>query len=244
MEIIKLENVSKHFGGLEAVKDVSLDIEKGMIFGLIGPNGAGKTTLFNIISGYLSPTTGKILLNGENITGLQPFQICKKGLARTFQLVKPFNDMSVLDNVIVGCFLAINKLKDAREKATRILEEVGLEGKKNYLAKNLTIADRKRLELARTLSTDPIILLLDEVMAGLTRKETNDLIGLLRRIRERGISLFLIEHVMHAIMSLSERIAILHHGKKIMEGKPKEVVNDERVIRAYLGDEYDVTRGK
>jgi len=238
MAILELKGVTKAFGGLTAVSNVSLVLEQGTVLSLVGPNGAGKTTLFNLISGFLKVTSGKIFLKGEDVTGVAPFRICKKGLCRTFQLVKPFGDMTVLENIVIGSLLNTKDLRKASEEAFQVMEEIGLIEKHAQLGKNLTIADQKRLELGKALSTKPFLLLLDEVMSGLTRNETDDLINLLRRLAEGGITLLLIEHVMHAVMSLSDRVAILHHGEKIVEGPPTVVVNDPRVIRAYLGDEY------
>jgi len=238
MAILELKGVTKTFGGLTAVSNVSLVLEQGTVLSLVGPNGAGKTTLFNLISGFLKVTSGKIFLKGEDVTGVAPFRICKKGLCRTFQLVKPFGDMTVLENIVIGSLLNTKDLRKASEEAFQVMEEIGLIEKHAQLGKNLTIADQKRLELGKALSTKPFLLLLDEVMSGLTRNETDDLINLLRRLAEGGITLLLIEHVMHAVMSLSDRVAILHHGEKIVEGPPTVVVNDPRVIRAYLGDEY------
>lgn len=237
--LFEAESLNKHFGGLAAVKDVSFRIEKGEILGLIGPNGAGKTTIFNLITGFLSPNSGKVEFKGERITGLKPpHKVCLKHIGRTFQLVKPFKGMTVLENVMVGAFSRIKKAKEAREEAIKILDFIGLSGHRDSLASSLTVADRKRLELGRALATRPELLLLDEVVAGLNPRETEEIIRIIRAISNRGITLFVIEHVMKAIMTLSHRIIVLHHGEKIAEGTPAEISKDKRVIDAYLGGEY------
>lgn len=236
--MLEVKNVSKHFGGLKAVDQVSLSINEGEIFGLIGPNGAGKSTLFNCVAGYYPPTFGEILFRGESITGLRPWDICKKKIARTFQLVKPFKMKSVLYNTMVGAYVRSTNPAEVRDMALEVLEELQLADKKDVLAKNLTIADRKRLELARAMATDPEMLLLDECMAGLRPNEVDETLDIIRAIRDRGVTIFVIEHIMRAIMSLSDRITVIQFGAKIMEGTPAEVAADERVIKAYLGESY------
>ena len=237
--LFEAESLNKHFGGLTAVKDVGFRIEKGEIVGLIGPNGAGKTTIFNLITGFLLPNSGTVQYKGERITGLKPpHKVCIKHIGRTFQLVKPFKGMTVLENVMVGAFSRVRKTKEARQEAMQVLEFLGLWRHRDSLASSLTIADRKRLELGRALATKPELLLLDEVMAGLNPKETEEVIEIIRAISHRGITLLVIEHVMKAIMALSHRIIVLHHGEKIAEGTPKEISRDKRVIDAYLGEEY------
>jgi branched-chain amino acid transport system ATP-binding protein len=243
MNILQLNGVSKSFGGLTAVADLDLTISEGEIVGMIGPNGAGKTTVFNLITGFHPLDRGEIYFNGENITRLKPYDLCFKGIGRTFQIVKPFATKSVIRNVMVGAFCRVKTAGKAEECAREVLDFTGLDPKKGMLAKNLTIADRKRLELAKALATRPKLLLLDEVMAGLTPKETDDMISLVRKIRDQGITLFIIEHVMQAVMTISERVVLLHHGEKIMEGTPEEVASDVRAIKAYLGEEYVVARG-
>ena len=233
------QSLNKHFGGLAAVKDVSFEIRKGEILGLIGPNGAGKTTIFNLITGFLSADSGKIEFKGEAITGVKPpHKVCIKHIGRTFQLVRPFNNMTVLENVMVGAFSRVKRAREAREEATKVLDFIGLLGHSHSLASGLTIADRKKLELGRALATRPELLLLDEVVAGLNPKETEGIIGIIKAISNQGITLFIIEHVMKAIMTLSHRIIVLHHGEKIAEGTPAEISRDKRVIDAYLGEEY------
>jgi branched-chain amino acid transport system ATP-binding protein len=239
-----MQSVSKNFGGLKAVDAFDLTIQEGEIVGLIGPNGAGKSTIFNLITGVYPIDSGEIRFREESIVRYKPDAICRKGIARTFQIIKPFGDMTVLDNVVVGAFCGLDAPQEARGRAMEILHFTRLEPKSQLLAKNLTIADKKCLELARALATQPKLLLLDEVMAGLNPRETEDIIALVRKIRDRGITLLIIEHVMRAVMALSDRIAILHHGRKIAEGKPEEVAKDDTVIKAYLGQEYVFTRSR
>lgn len=240
--ILEVKDLGKNFGGLAAIRQVSFEVRKGDIVGLIGPNGAGKTTLFNVISGFYRPDGGAVLYHGEAISSIHSaYRICRRGMGRTFQLVKPFQNISVLENVMTGAFLQSKTHAAAREDALEILELVGLCGVKSTLGKSLTIADRKRLELARALATRPDLLLLDEIMAGLNPKETDEAIQLIRKIRGHGITILMIEHVMQAVMQLSDRIVILHHGEKIGEGPPRQVAADEKVIKAYLGEEYVIT---
>jgi branched-chain amino acid transport system ATP-binding protein len=233
--------LTKEFGGLRAVDTLSLSIDKGQILGLIGPNGAGKSTAFNCIAGVYAPTQGSISFDGKTITGQKPWTLCKKGLARTFQIVKPFASKSVLYNVMVGSFATTGKRSVAREKAVAVLESLDFADKKEMRAGNLTIADRKRLEIARALATEPQLLLLDEVMAGLRPSEVDDMVEILKGLRDNGITIFVIEHIMRAIMALSDRIVVIQFGKKIAEGTPAEIANDENVIKAYLGEDYAVS---
>jgi branched-chain amino acid transport system ATP-binding protein len=238
MHIMEGEQLTKHFGGLAAVEKVYFHINEGEIVGLIGPNGAGKTTLFNLLSGSLVPTAGTIRFKGENITGLKPYQICRKGMARTFQLVKVFPHLSVFENVLLGSLFRTSTglhRVDAKAEAVKLLELVELSDKKVSLAKDLTVAHQKRVEVARALATKPELLLLDEVMVGLNPTEVAEFIRLVKRIRDKGITVLMIEHVMKAIMEISDRIIVLHHGEKIAEGTPQEIANSREVIKVYLG---------
>ncbi|MGD2038984.1 MAG: ABC transporter ATP-binding protein [Desulfobacterales bacterium] len=239
MRLLEGEGVTKYFGGLAAVFEVDFHVDPGEVFGLIGPNGAGKTTLFNLISAALTPRTGAIKFKGKNITGLKPHQICRLGVARTFQTVKIFANMSVLDNVALGAlFGAADHISsaDAERQATALLEFVGLSALKAAPAKDLTLANQKRLEVAGALATQPELLLLDEIMAGLNPAEVAQAMELVAMIRERGITIIMIEHVMKAIMNVCDRIMVLHHGQKIAEGMPQEIANSKTVIKVYLGE--------
>ena len=242
MGILEGEEVTKHFGGLAAVHDVDLDINQGEVVGLIGPNGAGKTTLFNLITGSLKTTAGEIRYKGEKITGLKPHQICRLGVARTFQAVQLFGNISVIDNVFLGSICGTTTRTStliARDKAMTYLELVGLSAKKSELAKNLPIAEQKRLEVARALATEAEMLLLDEVMAGLTPPELVVATGLIETIKNEGKTILIVEHVMQAIMAICDRIIVLHHGVKIAEGAPREIAKNKKVIEVYLGtDDY------
>jgi len=241
MKILEVKDLVKDFGGLRAVDTLSLSIEKDQILGLIGPNGAGKSTAFNCIAGVYPPSGGEVYFAGEKINGQKPWNLCKKGLARTFQIVKPFSSKSVLYNVMVGSFATTDKRAKAEEKALKVLASLQFDDKKDMLAGNLTIADRKRMEIARALATEPKLLLLDEVMAGLRPGEVDDMVQIIRGLRDSGITVFVIEHIMRAIMALSDKIVVIHFGKKIAEGIPEEVASNENVIKAYLGDEYGVS---
>ena len=238
MPILEGEGVTKYFGGLAAVSDVDFHVDQGEIVGLIGPNGSGKTTLFNLISGALVPKPGVIRFKGEKITGLKPDQICRRGVSRTFQSVEIFGNMSVFQNVLLGAFFGKPGMSsaDAASEAAELLELVGLSTMGPIPAKDLTLANQKRVEVARALATKPELLLLDEVMAGLTHTEVAQAMKLVNRIRKQGITIIMIEHVMTAIMSVCERIIVLHHGAKIAEGTPKEIAASKEVIEVYLGE--------
>ncbi len=236
--MLELDAVTKRFGGLTAVKEVSLATAPAEILGIIGPNGAGKTTLFNVISGFLAPEAGRVLLHGRDVTGLPPHRICALGLTRTFQLVKPFGRLSVLDNIMIGALTRLTSVSLARDEARRVAALCRLEAFVESSAGSLPIGLRKRLEVARALATRPRLLLLDEVMSGLNPAELGEMLVLLRRLHADGIGLVVIEHVMAAMMRLAQRIVVLHHGEKIAEGRPEEIARDPRVVDAYLGEEF------
>jgi branched-chain amino acid transport system ATP-binding protein len=236
--MLEVKNLTKYFGGLGAVRDLSFKVEKGQIFGLIGPNGAGKTTVFNLINGFYPPSSGSVLCKGEPIAGLKPNVVCRKGIARTFQVVKPLSRMTALENVMASAFLRVTSINEAREKALTTLEFCGLTHRKDYLAKSLTIGDRKRLEIARALATRPEFILLDETAAGLNPTELDQAIALIRKIRDQGVTILIVEHIMKVIMSISDFIHVINFGQTIAEGTPQEVANNKAVIEAYLGEAY------
>jgi branched-chain amino acid transport system ATP-binding protein len=240
--LLELREVSKHFGGLAAVDKVEFDVQQGEIMGVIGPNGAGKTTLLSCISRLHPLTGGQILFKGQRIDTLKPHDIAKLGIGRTFQIVKPFTGMTVKENVAVGALYGraghSGSVAEATRQADEVLERIGLAHKANYPTNEITSPDRKRLELARALAMDPALLLLDEVMAGLNPRETDEMMEVIREINNDGTSIMVIEHVMRAIMGISHRIAVMHHGKLIALDTPQEVANDDRVIEAYLGERF------
>ncbi len=236
MSLLEIRDVSKRFGGLTALVDLSYSVEKGEILGLIGPNGAGKTTLFNVVNGFYPPTRGKILFKGEKISHLKPHQICKLGIGRTFQVVRPLQRMTVLDNVIASAFLRAKDKAGAEKIAIEALQFTGLYEDRNLVSKGLPLGKRKKLEIARALATQPEMLLLDESFAGLNPFEQNELIDIIRKVKAKGITIMIIEHHMKVIMSLSDRVVVLNYGEKIAEGTPKEIGNNPRVIEAYLGE--------
>jgi branched-chain amino acid transport system ATP-binding protein len=238
--ILQVTGVSKRFGGLQALVRVTFDLPEGQILGLIGPNGAGKTTLFNVINGVYAPDEGRVLFQGDDITGKKPYVLARRGLARTHQIVRPLNDLTVLENVMVGaCFGRQGKgLSDAADIAEEVLTFVGLSGRSDQLAGSLNVAQKKRLEMARALASRPYLLLLDEVLAGLNPAEIGTMVETIRKIRDQGVTIIMIEHVMHALMNVSDRILVLDYGQQIAEGTPDEIANNEQVIQAYLGDPH------
>jgi len=243
VHIIEGERVTKYFGGLAAVSDINFYVDQGEVLGLIGPNGAGKTTLFNLISAALVPKPGVIKYKGRNITALNPYKICRMGIARTFQTVKIFANLPVMENVRVGAFFGSPKSPSpaqATREAMELLEFVGLSKASNAPARDLTLANQKRIEVARALATKPELLLLDELMAGLNQTEIALAMDLVKQIRDKGITIIMIEHVMKAIMSVCDRIIVLNYGKKIAEGTPQEIVNSKTVIEVYLGEDSNV----
>ncbi len=238
MAFFRVEKLVKYFGGLAAVNNVTFEVEQGAILGLIGPNGSGKTTIFNMISGYHRPTAGKVLFKAREIHRLPTFRICKLGIGRTFQVVKPLGRMTVLDNVIAASYSRVNTMREACEHALRTIEFCGMTAVKDQLARSLPIAGRKRLEIARAMATRPDLLLLDETAAGLNPTELVAAIELIRKIRDGGTTIIIIEHIMHVIMTISDRIHAINFGQTIAEGTPVEVAANTAVIEAYLGKDY------
>lgn len=237
-EVLVVRGLSKRFGGLRAVQDLSFSVEEGQTMALIGPNGAGKTTSFNLITGYYRPDAGSIMAFGHELVGFRPYDVCARGLARTFQVARPFGNMTVLANVMTGAFLRDKNLHVARDRAHEAIEFVGLSSKENSLACDLTTIDQRRLEMARALATEPRLLLLDEAMAGLNPAEVDQAVALVGQLSGRGLTIVIVEHVMRAIMAVAQHIVVLDHGQKIAEGSPKEIAANPEVIRAYLGSGY------
>jgi branched-chain amino acid transport system ATP-binding protein len=237
MSFFETRRLTKNFGGLIAVNDLSFQVEKGEIYGLIGPNGSGKTTVFNLITSYYPITSGSILFDGKETNGIPTWKVCKLGIGRTFQIVKPLRRMTVLENVMTSAFNRTSKVSEATEKALEVMEFCELTKKKDYSAGGLTIGDRKRMEIARALATEPTLLLLDEVMAGLTPQEQMEGVELIRKIRASGITIIIVEHIMHVIMNICDRILCINYGQEIARGTPVEVANNQGVIEAYLGKE-------
>ena len=237
-DALVITNLNKRFGGLHAVQDVSFTVKENETLALIGPNGAGKTTAFNLITGFYRPDTGSVSAFGREIVGLRPHDVCALGLARTFQVAKPFGGMTVLANVMTGAFLRDRRPNAAREKAREAIDFVGLSARENAAARDLTTIDQRRLEMARALATQPRLLLLDEVMAGLNPAEIDQAVALIGKLSSRGLTIVIVEHLMRAIMAVAKHIVVLDHGQKIAEGNPKEVVENPQVIRAYLGSGY------
>ncbi len=236
MMLLEVRKVSMFFGGLAAISDVSFGLEKGEILGLIGPNGAGKTTLFNVVNGFYEPSRGEVFFKGQKISGLKPHQVCKRGLARTFQVVKPLQRMSVLDNVIASAFLRAKSRAEAEELARETIQFTGLYNDRDVTSKGLPLGKRKKLEIARALATQPELILLDESFAGLNPHELDESIGIIGKIREKGITIMIIEHHMKVIMAISDRIVVLSYGEKIAEGTPQEIGSNPVVVEAYLGE--------
>jgi len=241
MSLLEVSALSKSFRGVRAVTNASFAVAQGAIVALIGPNGAGKTTIFNMVAGVLRPDGGEIRYAGRAIHGLRPDQVCAAGIGRTFQIVKPFAGLSVLDNVVVGALARSAGVRDARRHAVRVLERIGLDARRDTPAAALTLPDRKRLEVARALATRPQLLLLDEVMAGLRPTETDQMVAFFRELnRSEGLTILLIEHVMRAVMALAQRVVVLHHGEIIASGAPESVVRDPAVLESYLGEDAEV----
>lgn len=238
--LLAVEGISKSFRGLRAVSAASLSVPEGGIVSLIGPNGAGKTTCFNMIAGVFRPDEGSITFAGRRIDGLRPDLICRAGIGRTFQIVKPFKELSALDNVIVGALRAEADVRRARKKAEAVLDRLGMLDKRDQPAAQLTLPERKRLEVARALATEPKLLLLDEVMAGLRPTETDQMVAVFRDLNRQGVTILLIEHVMRAVMALSQQVVVLHYGEVIAAGAPEQVVRDPAVLECYLGEEADI----
>jgi branched-chain amino acid transport system ATP-binding protein len=239
--VLEVDGLGRRFGGLAAVHDVSLDLEEATVLGVIGPNGAGKSTLINLITGHVKPTSGRVIVDGRDVTGARPWVIAGARVARTFQIVKPFRDLSVRENVAIGSMFGPGRAgstREAIERAGEVLERVGLADRADAEPSGLSVADARRLELAKALAMRPRLLLLDEVMAGLRPREIDGALDLIRSLKEEGMTILVVEHVMKAILSISDSVLVMHEGEELVRGKPDEVVEDERVIEAYLGERY------
>ena len=243
-DALVIKNLNKKFGGLNAVNDVSFTVRENETLALIGPNGAGKTTAFNLIMGFHKPDSGSIKALGHEISGLRPHEVCELGMARTFQVAKPFGGMTVLENVMTGAFLRQPNTNEAREVARESINFLGLSAKENFAARDLTTIDQRRLEMARALATQPKILLLDEVMAGLNPSEVDQAVALVKKLSSRGLTIVIVEHLMRAIMAVAKHMVVLDHGQKIAEGSPDEVIQNPEVVRAYLGSGYVKPQGE
>lgn len=241
-KLLEVKGISKRFGGLQAVSELSFDLKQGEILGLLGPNGAGKTTAFNMIAGALRTDTGDILFDGKSLVGKAPWDICRLGIGRTYQLSKPFGGLSVLENIMVGAFVRASSESAARNEAEEIAKFLGLAGKMNVDADDLTAVDRRKLELGRALATQPKLLLMDEVVAGATPQEASEMVELVKQVRDRGVTILIVEHVMKVIMGLSDRVIVLDYGKLIANGAPRDVVNQPEVMKAYFGERYVQSR--
>jgi len=242
LALLEIKNLTKRFGGLVAVNNVSFNVDEGKVIGIIGPNGSGKTTLFNLISGIYPADTGNVFFNEKNITGLHPYDICQEGISRTFQLVRPFLNQTALQNVLVGIIYGRRRYRGSLDKATEeameILEFLGLSKNKDKLVLDMTVAERKRVEIGRAMATNPRLLMLDEIIAGLNPTETKEFLSLIDDVHRKGVTLLVVEHVMKAVMTISDFLIVLDHGEKIAEGPPSEVVKSKKVVEVYLGEEY------
>lgn len=236
--LLRVEQLCKRFGGLKAVDDLSFELRRGEILGLLGPNGAGKTTAFNLIAGFHPADGGRVLLDGREVTGMAPSAICRAGIARTFQLSRPFGGLTALENLMVGAFARCGSTAEARAHASEVMDFLGMGGLARTDANDLTAFDKRKLELGRALATQPRLLLMDEVVAGATPCEAQEMVDLVRRVRDRGITVLIVEHVMKVIMGLSDRVIVMDQGRLIADGEPRQVVNDPRVLAAYFGDGY------
>lgn len=236
--LLSVDGIAKRYGGVKAVKSLSFDLHRGEILGLLGPNGAGKTTAFNMIAGFVAPDGGQIRLQGKDIAGRKPWQVCQAGIARTFQLSKPFGGMSTRENLVVGHLVKTNNRQRSEAMADELLDFLNMTALADVDADNLTAFERRKVELGRALSTDPSLLLMDEVVAGATPQEAQVMVGLIKRVRDRGVTVLIIEHVMKVIMGLSDRVIVMHLGELIANGLPAQVVNQPNVLKAYFGDDY------